>query len=226
MNAADRFDLHVHSRHSPDSSASLEALVAAAVASGLRGFALTDHNTVAGHRALAELQRRHPTSLFVPGVEVSTHEGHLLALGVAEAPPARRPVLETIAWVRAHGGEPILAHPLRRTHGVGESVARSAPGVALEVRNGHNGKIANARAERITAQLGRGGTGGSDAHAAREVGRAVTEISVSVATVDDLLEAIRRGRTRAEGRSLGPGGQARSSLRSAWLRIGRGFRSV
>ncbi len=226
MNAADRFDLHVHSRSSPDSSASLDAVVAAVVESGLRGFALTDHNTVAGHRALAELQRRYPSYLFVPGVEVSTHEGHLLALGVGEAPPARRPVLETIEWVRAHGGEPILAHPLRRTHGVGESVARSAPGAALEVRNGHNGEIANARAELIAAQRGLGGTGGSDAHAAREVGRAVTETSVSVATVDDLLEEIRRGRTRGEGRSLGPWGQARASLRSAGLRIGRGFRSV
>jgi predicted metal-dependent phosphoesterase TrpH len=40
-------DLHCHSRFSADGVAEPEALVAAARARGLHGFAITDHNTCA-----------------------------------------------------------------------------------------------------------------------------------------------------------------------------------
>ncbi len=105
MNSGLRLDLHVHSRYSPDSRLTLEQLVGRLPYTGIRGFALTDHNSVGGIAELAELRRAYPTYVFLPGVEVSTVEGHLLAYGVSEAPPARKPVLETIEWVRAHGGK-------------------------------------------------------------------------------------------------------------------------
>jgi len=41
--ALDMFDTHVHSHHSPDSQAPIEALARAAIARGLRGLTLTEH---------------------------------------------------------------------------------------------------------------------------------------------------------------------------------------
>lgn len=226
MTEAARIDLHVHSVHSPDSRLGLEEIVARLAYQGLRGFALTDHNSVAGHRALAELARRNPSYLLLPGVEVSTREGHLLAYGVAEAPPSHRPVAETAEWIRAHGGEPVLAHPFRWSHGVGRRVAEAAPVAALESRNGHSSEIANLRAEDVAARRNLGVTGGSDAHTLADLGRAFTQFDPAVRTTDDLLEALRRRATTVDGRSLGLGGRIRLGLRTAVLRAGRGFRPI
>ncbi len=221
-----RLDLHVHSGYSPDSRLSLDEIVGRLSYGGLRGFALTDHNTVRGHGALAEVATKYTAYLFLPGVEVSTQEGHLLAYGVAEAPPAHRPIADTVDWVRAHGGEAVPAHPFRWVHGVGRSVAEHVDVPALEVRNGHNSEIANLRAEEVAARRNVGATGGSDAHSAEDLGLAFTEFDAGVAGPDDLLEAIRHHAVQPGGKSMPLGGRLRLSARSALLRMRRGFRAV
>jgi predicted metal-dependent phosphoesterase TrpH len=226
MTDAIRIDLHVHSVRSPDSRLSLEQIVSRLPHTELRGFALTDHNTIDGHAALTELRSRFPTYLFLPGAEISTREGHLLAYGIRELPPAHRSVADTVDWVRAHGGEPVLAHPFRRAHGVGRRVAEAANVPALESRNGHNSEMTNLRAEHVAAKRSIGMTGGSDAHAPEEVGRAYTEFDPSIASVDDLLEAIRRGRTVAAGASMPWAGRLKLGIRTGLLLASRGFRPI
>ena len=226
MTDAVRIDLHVHSAYSPDSRLSLEEIAARLPYVGLRGVAITDHNSVRAHAALDELRAKHPAYLFLPGVEVSTAVGHLLAFGVDEAPPAHRPVVETIEWVRGHGGVPALAHPFRRAHGVGRRVAETATVTAIETRNGHNSEIANLRAEQVAARRSLGMIGGSDAHVLAEVGRAFTEFEPPIATTDDLLEALREQRVGASGRSLPWAGRLRLGFRTGLLLAGRGFRPI
>ena len=221
-----RFDLHVHSMYSPDSSMTLEAAVARLPHVGLKGFALTDHNSVRGHAALAELQVANPSYLFLPGVEVSTIEGHLLAYGVREAPPVHRPVAETIDWVRSHGGVPVPAHPFRWSHGVGPAVAESVNVDVIEGRNGHNSEVSNLRAEELAARRNLGTTGGSDSHGVTGLGKTYTEFDPDVATVDDLLEALRKRTTSGAGLSLSFAGRLRVGLRTAGLLASRGFRRI
>ena len=226
MTDAIRLDLHVHSGYSPDSGLSFDEIVGHLSYVGLKGFALTDHNTVQGLAGLRALQSNYPGYLFLPGVEVSTAEGHLLAYGVREAPPPHRPLVETIEWVAAQGGEAVLAHPFRRSHGVGRRIAESAPVRAIETRNGHNSEIANLRAEDVAARRNLGGTGGSDAHSLVDLGRAYTEVDPAVVSVDDFLDCLRKRATSAEGRSLGFSGRLRLGLRTALLRARRGFRPI
>jgi predicted metal-dependent phosphoesterase TrpH len=221
-----RLDLHVHSRYSPDSRLTLAQLVDRLPYTGLRGFALTDHNSVGGLAELADLARDHPSYVLLLGVEVSTLEGHLLAYGVTEPPPPRQPIDETIEWVRSHGGVPVLAHPFRRTHGVGRREAETARVPAIEVRNGHNSEVANARAELIAARRTLGMTGGSDVHALPELGRAFTQFPEGARTSDDLLEALQHGRTLAGGRSLRFPGRVRVGFATGGKFLTRGFRSV
>ncbi|MCI4372606.1 MAG: CehA/McbA family metallohydrolase [Thermoplasmata archaeon] len=221
-----RLDLHVHSRFSPDSRLTLESLVSRLPYTGLRGFALTDHNSIGGHRELRELGTAHASYVFLPGVEVSTLEGHLLAYGVSETPPARRPLGETIEWVRAHGGEPVLAHPFRWAHGVGRRLAETAPVRVIEARNGHNSEVANAKAELVAAQRGLGMSGGSDVHALPELGRAFTYFPEEARSTDDLLEALRRGRTQPGGRSLALPGRLRVSFANGAKFLSRGLRPI
>jgi predicted metal-dependent phosphoesterase TrpH len=226
MTATLRVDLHVHSRFSPDGRANLEAIVDQIGVAGLQGFALTDHNTLAGHRRLAELRTRFPMYWLLPGVEVSTVEGHLLVYGVSELPPIHAPLADTLDWVRSRGGVGVLAHPFRWSHGVGRHLAETSAVAAIETSNGHNSEVANARAELVAARRGLGHTGGSDAHDVREVGRAYTEFPNEFSSLDDLLEILRRGRTLGGGRSLTFGHRVRLGIRTGLLRAARGFRSI
>ncbi len=221
-----RLDLHVHSHWSPDSKLTLEAAVDRLGIAGVAGFALTDHNTIAGHRELREIAQRFQMYRFIPGVEVSTAEGHLLVYGIEELPPIHAPLDDTLDWVRSHHAVAVLAHPYRWSHGVGAAVAERARVDGIEAVNAHNGPVANARAELMAARRARAATGGSDAHDAAGIGRAFTEFPEEVRELDELLEAIRRARTTAGGLSLALGERVRLSLRTGVLRAFRGFRPI
>jgi ABC-type lipoprotein export system ATPase subunit len=76
-----RADLHVHTFRDGDDSPAprLEDYVATALQRGVQILGITDHNTSAFVKPA--MRAAEGTGLFVvPGVEVSTHDGHLLAL--------------------------------------------------------------------------------------------------------------------------------------------------
>ncbi len=221
-----RLDLHVHSHWSPDSRLTLEEAVDRLGFAGLSGFALTDHNSIAGHRELRALEARYPMYRFIPGVEVSTHEGHLLVYGIEALPPIHAPLADTLEWVRARGAVAVLAHPFRWAHGVGRTLAETAAVNGIEAVNGHNAAVPNARAELVAARRSLTATGGSDAHDPQGIGRAYTEFPAEVRTVEEILAAIRTGHTVAGGRSLALGERLRLSLRTGVLRAARGFRPI
>src|SRR6266853_651129 len=85
------FDLHTHSLFSGDGVSTPEELIAAARAKGLHGIAMTDHNTCDAvtymlEKGLMRLDGQPVDGFLVlPGVEVTTADGHLLCIG-AELP--------------------------------------------------------------------------------------------------------------------------------------------
>jgi predicted metal-dependent phosphoesterase TrpH len=226
MTVALRLDLHVHSTYSADSSLALETIVEQLGAAGLHGFALTDHNTVAGHAQLSSLRERHPRFWLIPGIEVSTREGHVLLYGVGEAPRRDLPLPELLDWARARNGIPVLAHPFRWMNGVGRRIAEGAPVAGLEARNARTAELANARAELLAVRRHLAATGGSDAHDRRSLGRAYTEFAEEPGTLEELLEELRRSHCWVGGRSLGPAGRILLAMRCSVLRLARGFRPV
>lgn len=195
-------------------------------ATGLDGFALTDHNSIAGHAELARLAQENPRYHLIPGVEVSTREGHLLVYGAKALPPRDRSLSETLEWVRAAGGVPVLAHPFRWVHGAGQSATGSAAVPAIETLNGHGTRFTNDRAVAAAAARGLGRTGGSDAHVPREIGRAFTEFPDPTSSVEGLLSQIAQGATRAGGRPVGYGEAVGLSLGTAVRRLARGMRPI
>ena len=105
-----RVDLHLHSRYSPDSGTSLEALVARAGELGLDRIALTDHNTAEGALALSRLA----PDLAIVGEEVRTAEGEIIGLFIdASIAPGGTPE-DVCDRIHAMGGLTYACHPFDR----------------------------------------------------------------------------------------------------------------
>lgn len=76
-------DLHVHtpgsSDEKPGAYGSPEEIVQAAITAGLTAIAITDHNTAEWCERIGAAAAETPL-IILPGVEISTTEGHLLAM--------------------------------------------------------------------------------------------------------------------------------------------------
>src|ERR1700753_568160 len=80
-----RADLHVHTDQdtATEPSVDLGSYIDAAIESGIDVLAITDHNSVQSVRgAIKAAQGKN--LVVIPGIEISTHDGHLLALFASE----------------------------------------------------------------------------------------------------------------------------------------------
>ena len=202
-------DLQVHSDLG-DGLSSIEEILDSAERTGLDVIALTDHDDIRGGFALRELAARRSSPVeVVPGVEVTTRSGHLLALWIEEEIPMFSSLAQAVTQIHGAGGMAIVPHPLSYlTFSIGEGALRqlAAHGDdarmvdAIELRNpSYAGRVRASRALWLNAHVLRvAETGSSDAHHAALVGTCWTDFSGS--TSADLRSAIRAHETIADGR--------------------------
>jgi predicted metal-dependent phosphoesterase TrpH len=216
------FDLHTHSFFSGDGVSSPEELITAARAKGLHGFAITDHNTCDAVTYLQDkgLMRAdgQPVDdfLIIPGVEVTTAEGHLLCIGTTLRESAKlkgRPAREVCDLIHAAGGLAIPPHPydLFRA-GIRFSALEMLPIDAIEVFNAATTlRRYNRYAFKYAQERGLPMTAASDAHHAAAVGTAYTILNTSNFSVKGILDQILKSNELNET-YLTP----RDSMRKTW----------
>lgn len=197
-----RFDLHVHSFFSSDAASSPEELIEAARARGLSGIAITDHDTCDVHKYLIEKELERPDGLpaqgflVVPGVEVSTAEGHLLCIGTLLPDMRGQPVAEVIRAIEDRGGVAIPSHPYDHWRaGIPEGVLDTLDLKAIEVFNAAARKDFNDQALAYATGRDLSMTASSDAHHASAVAVSFTHFDLEDLNLTDLLRAIRKGGT-------------------------------
>jgi predicted metal-dependent phosphoesterase TrpH len=200
------FDLHLHTYYSPDACGSPEAMVNAAKRRGLSGVAITDHNTcdAVGHLAKLGLIREDGQAvdgfLVIPGVEVSTAEGHLLCLGTTLPPMKGHPAAEVVAAIHERGGVAIAPHPFDSFRaGIRKEVLDHLDLDALETFNAAvSMRRFNRRAADYAAQRSLPTTAASDAHHASAAGLCSTSYDLTELTLDSVLAAIPQGGEQTE----------------------------
>ena len=191
-------DPHTHTFFSGDGVSSPEENIAAAREKGLHGFAVTDHNTCDAITYLLDkgLMREdgQPVEgfLVIPGVEVSTDEGHLLCIGVTLPDLKGTPAREVCEIIHERGGLAIPPHPFDLFRaGIRYETLETLPIDALEVFNAATTlRRYNRQAYDYAACRGLPMTAASDAHHSEALGTAFTILDTADFTVAGVLAQI------------------------------------
>jgi len=165
-----KLDLHIHSQYSEDATGSPKDLIKILKKKGLQGMAITDHNTVEG--GLKALKVKPKDFIVIPGVEISTKDGHMIALNVKEDIQRHLSVEETVEKIIDAGGIPIAPHLFRNMSGIKKEKLKNIHTTlsAIEVFNSCSLPKTNLKTSKIAKEFNLGGTGGSDAHDSRYAG--------------------------------------------------------
>jgi len=201
-------DLHVHTfPASACASDAVDEMIQEAKRIGLNAICITDHNYVWTCEQIESLRQKHDFTVF-RGNEITTDQGDMVVFGFYDDIQGIISIDDLQRKVAAAGGVIIAAHPFRgfktfNTTQLGLTPEKASERPlfrsvnALEVFNGKVTPSENEFARQVAAALGLPGTGGSDAHAASEVGQYATEFMAPLRNEDDLVDALRSGNYRA-----------------------------
>jgi predicted metal-dependent phosphoesterase TrpH len=204
-------DLHAHTApRSNCSRTTLEELVASARARGLDALCITEHDVRWPDEELADASRLLGFPL-IPGVELTTDVGHVLAFG-----PLRKPLWmgyrleELVAECEQSDTALVLPHPLRRYAGeravkggrlppTAEEIAalpQWAAVHAIEAASTQTTTLEHTLTAAALTVAPRPAVGASDAHGPGLAGTYATRLDGRVTTATELAAAIRAGHVR------------------------------
>jgi predicted metal-dependent phosphoesterase TrpH len=191
-----KIDLHVHTCYSPDAITSLKEVIVYSKKRGLDGVAITDHDTLAG---AFKLQNSELT--VIPGIEITTIHGHLLALNITTPIPPKLDINETIKRIHEAGGIAVAPHPTLFYKSAPSRHASSYD--AIEVMNSAAVpfQLFTYLNQKLATRLNLPQTAGSDSHYGPEIGAAYTVIEADP-DVDEIVQAIKKGATIPVGKSI------------------------
>ncbi len=199
-------DLHIHTAHSDGMAEARQLLDYVESETDLDVIGIVDHDDVRGALSAREEWARGRYGFeLVTGIEVTTIQGHLLALFIEEPVPSLRPLEETLEAIHRQGGLSIVPHPLNwltrsLTSRTIQRILRNGKGGVffdgIEMANPAPGSRMGARKalELNSNSFHLAEVGGSDAHFLMSVGSCFTEFPGKSA--HDLREGILASATR------------------------------
>jgi len=186
-----KIDFHVHTNFSSDSTIKVKDLAKKSKESGIIP-AITDHSTIAANSKFRE------TNIgFIPGEEIRTDCGDLIALYLTEEIEPYIHFPDAIDKIKEQGAISILPHMYDNTrHGCGDKYAKLVD--VIETFNARciNNSF-NQRAADIARKLGKPGVAGSDSHFLFEFGKTYNELpDFDIGNPKELMKALKSGKNK------------------------------
>ena len=181
-------------------------MIEAAIAAGLDGVVITEHDAQWEPEELAELSRESEGLVVLSGVEVSAREGHFLVLRVARTSAGSSVGIggtgDLIAEADRRGAAVVAAHPFRWGQDFEAIVAEHGGGLAgVELVSNNVTPETRAQTERLLDRRRFATTGSSDGHQPEVVGCYCTEFPGTIRTMAEFVAALKRGDGRPRHRT-------------------------
>jgi predicted metal-dependent phosphoesterase TrpH len=195
-----RIDLHT--TLSQDSTVTLEDAIEGCQRLGLDGFAATNHDVFT---RIPESALNDSGLIILPGIEIKAEGIHVGAFDIHELVEENLSLGETIDRIHDQGGFAVIchAHSVLGTWLNRENIVEAGFDL-VEVANAYQFpyRMMAEMNRRLARRLGLPETGGSDSHIPGTVGRAYTVLEVEARSTEGVLDALRKGRCRGEGRGI------------------------
>ena len=189
-------DLHVHTTYSSDSVITPKDLVFYSKKRGLNAVAITDHNFLDGAYKIA----KETDFLVIPGMEVSSADGHIVALNVKTLIPRGFSATKTVELIHKAGGVAIACHPYVYFKGcLKEAVCESFDAIEIINARAFPFKRSVKKAEEKAQKYNLSRVAGTDAHFGPQIGYGYTEINAQAPTVEAIMAAIVEGKCSPHG---------------------------
>ncbi|MCC7569930.1 PHP domain-containing protein [Candidatus Micrarchaeota archaeon] len=170
-------DLHIHTEYSIDSQISLKSLVSECKKKKITP-GICDHGNSRAHEVLHKMKVQ-----FIPGIEIYTQQGHLIAYYTNDPVPNHLSFAEALDKIQEQGAIACAPHPFdTKTYPFIKKKFRKSIGTEdettmkkcdlIEVFNSRADKKANQRASEFSKKHKISATAGSDAHFPFEIGAA------------------------------------------------------
>ena len=217
-------DLHVHSCFSEDGHSTPYEILERAKEIGFGCIAVTDHNSFESFAHAEGLEG----IIFVPGEEVGSADGHIVALGIDREIPKHLPIPETIDLIHEAGGIAIAAHPYRWWTGLGvkNTLKYADKFDGIEGLNARSTKKHNRLSLKLAEDNGKCFTAGSDAHKPGPIGEGYTVLPDDCRTWQDVVQAIKDRKTEVFSSNRRPIASLRYGLKSIFSWTKRGFHDM
>jgi len=204
-------DLHIHSVHSKDGTSSVRGILKhVAMNTDLDVIAITDHDSIGGVSEAVELAPDYGIDV-IPGCEVSTSEGHVLALFIHKPIRPGLSLIHTIELIGEQGGLCIAAHPMAKGTNslqfpaIFKAVSHpSAYNIFIGIESFNGGLVytrTNPYVEALAMAIPLAQVGNSDAHILEAIGQGSSKFYGFTAL--DLRRSLENGWTRVrKGKSM------------------------
>ncbi len=207
-------DLHVHTTYSKDSLITPRDLVYYSKKRGLNAVAITDHNQLEGAWKIA----KETDFLIIPGMEISSSDGHIVALNIHEPIPRGFCAAETVERIHNAGGVAIACHPFVLFKGcLREKVCGTFDAVEVINARAFPFKYSVKKAEESAKRFGLPRVAGPDAHYGPQIGYSYTAIQSEKPDIEAITEAIVQGQCQPFGQPV----PVVANIKQQFLRVKR-----
>lgn len=201
-------DFHMHTSLNDGTASVRETLDYVRDHTDLSVIAITDHDRLTGSHQAQDLANEYPSFEIICGSEITTLQGHLLAIFVDRPIPMWRPLDWTIGKIHEQGGLAIAVHPFSMlTRSIGFRsfdgiMKHSSSEIYFDAVETFNPSVAGRTCAAKIQRLNRGRyhlpeVGCSDSHHREGIGTGYTTFPGKSAK--DLKTAIMAGQTQAFG---------------------------
>lgn len=179
-------NLHTHTTDS-DGKMTYDEVIKKAQALGFDFIAITDHNLISSTvSSFCPIEKR---IFCIIGEEITSSEGHILAIGIENPISQGFSAEETIKMIHEQGGIAIIAHP-GRSLGVSIEKAKELKADAVECNPSTKDKNYNYSCELLPSFPH---VYNSDAHQKEQLSKVANRCRLTGLSVEALKEAIKRG---------------------------------
>ena len=191
-------DLHVHTIYSHDSLITPKDLVFYAKKRGLTAVAITDHDTIEGALKII----KETDFLIIPGIEVSSRNGHIVGLNLQEPIQKGLSADETVDKIHDAGGIAVACHPFALFKGsLGKHTNAKFDAIETINASAFLFNRSTKKAQEIADRFGLSRVAGTDAHYGPAIGYAYTLIDAEP-QVDAISKAITTGLCQPFGKPI------------------------